>query len=314
MTIRRRPTLALLACILAGYGLPSCGGEAVSDTRAHDSEIVAEVGDSILTLPDVERRIPYGISPTDSAALFNSIVDGWVERLLLEDLGNENIDDMERIERMVDEYRRKLIVASYRRSLRASHRWSVPEDSIRGYFRAHAAELTLGRPVIKGLYVKVPADVSRLPDIRRWMMTATPDAIDDLEKYGLGDAVEYSFFPDRWTDWNLLSRKIPYRFGDPDEFVGRNRNFETTSGGMTYILHISASLPSGEPMPYEVAAPMIAEILEGEAGESYERRLIADLYARARREGRLRDYRAAFAGRSPAGDPAAAQASEKSKQ
>ena len=96
MTIRRRPTLALLACILAGYGLPSCGGEAVSDTRAHDSEIVAEVGDSILTLTDVERRIPYGISPTDSAALFNSIVDGWVDRLLLEDLGNENSDDLER--------------------------------------------------------------------------------------------------------------------------------------------------------------------------------------------------------------------------
>lgn len=287
----------LAAGILLGCGLTACHSNRSVDPGVEAEEIVARVGDSTLNLIDVERRIPHGISSSDSIALFNSIVDGWVERLLLEDLGNENIEDMEHIDRMVDEYRRKLIVASYRRSLRASHRWTVSEDSIRRYYREHASELTLGRPVIKGLYVKVPSDIGRLPDIRRWMMTATPDAIDNLEKYGLGDAVEYSFFPDRWTDWNVLARKIPYRFGDADEFVGRHRNFETSHGGMTYLLQISASLPSGEPMPYEVAAPMIAEILEGEAGESYERRLISGLYARARKEGRLHDYRDRFSER-----------------
>ena len=240
------------------------------------------------------RRIPSGIAPSDSTLLFDAIVDGWIERLLLEQLGMENIDDMAEIDRMVDEYRKKLIVASYRRSLRASHRWTVPEDSIKSYWRAHAGEFTLGRPVVKGCYVKVPADVSRIAEIRRWMQTATPDAIDNLEKYGLSDAVEYSFFTDKWTDWNLLSRQIPYRFGDADAFVSRHRNFETTYGGMAYMLHISAWLPSGQPMPYEVAAPLIAEVLEADAGEAYERRLIAGLYARARKEGRLTDNRKNF--------------------
>lgn len=279
------------SCLLAGGFTAGCGPKPASDAVSSE-QIVVEVGDSSLLLTDVVRRIPRGISPSDSAALFNSIVDGWVERLLLEDFGQENVEDMETIDRMVEEYRKKLIVASYRRSLRAAHRWQVPEDSVRRYYDLHRSELVLGRPVIKGLYVKIPTDAARLTDIRRWMMTATPDAIDNLEKYGLGDAVEYSFFEDRWTDWNVLSRQIPYRFGDPDEFVRTHRNFETSYGGMSYLLHISSSLPSGHEMPYDVASPMIAGILEGDAGENYEQRLIAGLYARARKEGRLKDHRA----------------------
>lgn len=278
-----------LGLLLGGWGVAACGrGDAV---QADVEDVVVEVGDSALTVSDVVKRIPHGIAPADSAALFNSIVDGWMEQMLLTDIGRDNIDDMAEIERMVAQYRKKLIVASYRRSLRASHRWSVPEDSIRRYFRANSQSLILERPVMKGLYVKIPADASRLADIRRWMMTATPDAIDNLERYGLTDAIEYSFFEDQWTDWDIVARQIPYRFPDPDIFVATKQNFETTYGGMTYLLHISSYLPSGEVMPYEVAAPLIAERLEVEAGQKYERQLIAGLYAKARKEGRLRDYR-----------------------
>lgn len=276
--------IAAAASVISG-----CGSEAESLPETDD--VVAQVGDSVITLTDVVRRIPRGLAPADSAALFNSIVDGWLERMLLDELAKENIDDLDRIEKMADDYRRKLIVASYRRSLRNSHRWSVPDDSVRRYYTDHFPTLKLDRPVVKGLYVKLPSDASRLQDIRRWMIIATPDAIDNLERYGLRDAVEYSFFEDNWTDWNLIAGQIPYRFDDPDSFVKAHKNFETTYGGMTYLLHISGYMQSGESMPYEVAAPLIAEHLERESGETYERRLIGSLYVRARKEGRLRDYR-----------------------
>lgn len=262
-------------------------------------DVVVALGDSMLTRTEVLCRIPSGMAPADSAELFNSIVDGWVERHLLADIVRDDPDEMARIDRMAEQYRRRLMVASYRRSLRASHRWSVPNDSIRAYFRDNSASLILERPVLKGLYVKVPSDAARLADIRRWMMTATPDAIDNLERYGLADAIEYSFFEDKWTDWNLIARQIPYRFDNPDSFVATRQNFETAYGGMTYLLHISSFLPSGEVMPYEVAAPIIAGRLELESGQSYERQLIAGLYAKARKEGRLRDYREGYDAHRP---------------
>ncbi|MDE6010992.1 MAG: hypothetical protein K2F87_06085 [Muribaculaceae bacterium] len=291
MKFCRRHIAPLCAAILmaAGYALQSCRGK--GEEAPAEPEIIVQVGDTALTMTDVLRRIPQGLAAADSTALFNSVVESWLERILLDELARDNIDDMDHIERMVEEYRRKLIVASYRRTLRASHRWKVPEDSVRRYYEAHQEELTLERPVVKGLYVKLPADASRRADIRLWMIPATPDAIDNLEKYGLRDAIEYSFFEDSWTDWNLIARQIPYRFEDADQFVRNKQNFETTYGGMTYLLHISGYKPGGETMPYEVAAPLIAERLEGVAGERYERELIRNLYVQARKDGRLRDYR-----------------------
>lgn len=288
--LRHIAPFCITMVLAMGCVLVSCRDK--GEQQPAESEIIVEVGDTALTMTDVLRRIPKGLSPTDSIALFNSIVESWLDRILLDELGQENIDDMDQIERMVEEYRRKLIVASYRRTLRASHRWTVPEDSVRRYYASYKGQLNLERPVLKGLYVKLPSDASRLGDIRRWMMTATPDAIDNLEKYGLKDAIEYSFFEDNWTDWNLIARQIPYRFEDPDEFVRKKQNFEISYGGITYILHISGYMLSGETMPYEVAAPLIAERLEGKAGERFEEDLIRGLYIRARKEGRLRDYRA----------------------
>ncbi|MDE5653834.1 MAG: hypothetical protein K2I48_10315, partial [Muribaculaceae bacterium] len=133
-----------------------------------------------------------------------------------------------------------------------------------------------------------PSDAERLADVRRWIMTATSDAIDNLEKYGLREAVEYSFFEDSWTPWSTIARQIPWRFGDADAFVSRNRNFETSYRGMTYLLHISAYLPTGEQMPREVAAPIIRERLETLRGDQFEQELIANIYQQALKEGRLR--------------------------
>ncbi len=275
--------------LAAGVGMVSCRRSA--DADALPDEIVAQVGDSALMMREVLVRIPYGMTPADSAMLFNSIVDGWIDRLLLEDLGRDNIDEMAEIERMVNDYRKRLIVATYRRKLREAHRQSVPDDTIRRYYAGHPDEFILERPVVKGLYVKLPADASRLGEVRRWLMTATPEAIDNLERYGLNDAIEYSFFEDNWTDWNLIARQIPYRFGDADQFVGTRRDFETTYGGMTYLLHISDHMPSGNIMPYEVAYPLISERLEGNWNEANERALMQRIHAKARREGKLRDFR-----------------------
>lgn len=286
----RRFTGVLMA---AGLLLtPACSGREREDSAPpRDSmpeDAIVMVGDSVLTRREVEIRIPAGTAPEDSVALYHSIVDGWMEKMLLTEIASENVEDMEEINRLVEDYRKKLIIANYRQKLRESRRDGIAQKAVDDYYNAHSDEMLLEAPVVKGLYVKLPADAQRLPDVRRWMMTATPDAIDNLEKYGLADAIEYSFFPDRWTDWYLISRQIPYRFGNADEFVGSRRNFETTYRGFTYLLHISEWLPTGEKMPKEVADPKIRELLTTEQGDRYEHEIIGRIYQQAIKDGKLR--------------------------
>lgn len=274
----------LLLAVFAG-----CRKDDASPENGLDSsDILVMVGDSAICRHDVASRIPHGISPEDSSAMARSIVDGWIERMVLTDIASRNIEDLEKIERLVDDYRKKLIIASYRRNLRESHISETERKEIDRYYEANKDDLILRAPVIKGLYLKLPADAYRLSDIRRWIQTATPDAIDALEKYGLKDAIEYSFFEQHWTDWTTISRQIPYSFGDPDEFVGRHRDLSTTHRGITYLLHISESLPSGSQMPREIADPIISERLETLRGDALEKEMIGNIYQQALKEGRLK--------------------------
>ncbi len=259
-----------------------------SDSTGQDADILVMVGDSALTLRDVLVKIPSGLPSADSILLFQSIIDGWLERNLLTNLAEEKLDNLQEIEQMVEDYRKKLIIASYRRKLREGYKDGVKESEIKGYYNAHKNEFELDRPVVKGLYIKIPSDSKRIYEIRKWMKTATPDAIANLEQYGLPEAIEYSFFTNKWMDWDMLARQIPFRFDNPDSFVSENENFETSQRGITYILHISDKLLSGNQMPYEIASGVISERLSENNGEKYEEKLMNTLYTNARKSGHLK--------------------------
>lgn len=278
--------------------------------KIHDSaDVLLEFGDSALTATAVNARIPAGLSPEDSTALFQKIVETWVEDMLLTDMAAERIDNLDEIEEKVAAYRRQLIIARYLRIVRDNSRRKADSDAVRSYFDAHSADMKLETPVVKGIYVKVPSNSDRLDDIRKWVRTATDVAVDNLEKYGLGQALQYDYFKDKWIDWQTISEAIPYRFENPEAFLstlvapssnekekeghqppqGPARGFfETEFGGAVYMLHISAWLPSGSEMPYEFAATRIAAMLEEQDATESQRRLVASLYQRAKRDKMLR--------------------------
>lgn len=289
--LKRWPLPVLAAVIFCSL---ACRREAEAPAPDAGDETVLQVGDSVLTHHDVIMRIPPGLEEADSAAMYRNIVHAWLERMLLYDIARNNVADMEAIDRMVEDYRRRLVIAAYRAKMRNTRSTDIADDTLRKYYAAHRGELLLDHPVLKGLYVKLPANAHRMADAKRWMQTATPDAIDNLERYGLNEAVEYSFFEDKWTDWQILRRQIPYRFENPDEFLKSTRDFETTYGGMTYLLHVSEYLPSGEIMPYETAVPLMRERLEDSQADRDDRKLLRTLCEKARKEGKIKGNYAPF--------------------
>lgn len=251
-------------------------------------DIVIRVGDSILTETEIIAKIPVGLSSEDSLTFHKTIVHDWLDRMLLSEIAADNVEDIEQIERMTREYRNRLLINSYRRKMRESGVGEIPAADIKKYYEQYSQELILERPVVKGLFVKVPSNAPKINDIRRWIFTATPTAIDNLEQYGLVDAVKYSFFEDKWFDFRTITEQIPYRFADMDTFVESTTNFETSYAGITYFLHISEYIKSGEVMPFEIASPIIASTLEVKTGDAYEAKLMQSLYEEALKSGRLK--------------------------
>ncbi|MFG6425252.1 hypothetical protein [Lepagella muris] len=262
----------------------SCGGEKPADDSG---DVLLSMGSKILTLHEVEDKIPVGIDPADSVALFREIIGNWVTTAVISEFAESKLPDMEEIDRRVEDYRNRLIVTEYLRRMKESRQPKISQDSIREYYDIHRNELLTESPLVKGIYIKVPSSIKGIDEIRQLVFSGTEEDIDRLENDWMEAALQYDYFGNKWIDWQVLADQIPYRFHSPDSFLESSRNFETTNNGSTYIFHISEYLPSGSVQPYEFAAAAITEVLEQSKISTYEKALVSSLVKKAVKDGRL---------------------------
>lgn len=265
--------MIILTCI----GLAMGCGRGKDAGEVSDSDIVAQYRDSVLRFSDIIRKLPPGISEEDSTTMIRKIADQWIEGLIIEDLASNQIDDMERINALTEDYRRSLIADSYRRKMRQNGVQPVDKEGVKDYYRKHSKELHLERPIVKGLFIRVPASSRHLDDIRNWMKNPGPDAYDALENTGRREATGFRYFADQWLDFDLVTGEIPYRITNADRFLKETTDFETELNGTVYILHITDFKKSGELMPEEYAAPIIEDRMKALHLADYEAGLIKAL-------------------------------------
>ena len=264
------------------------GADDASDVPA---DVLASVGQSRLTLSELRGAMPGGLSADDSVKFATAYINSWVDSRLVSRIAAEEVD-MSEIDEMVDRYRRELVLRKY--TLLRAEAMPVPDfpaDTIKAYFDANPKEFVLSRPMVKGIYLKVPDDAKNLAEIRRLCRSSRADDIDRLEKASLQAAVHYDYFRDRWIDWEQIESRIPMPMGDsPDDFIRANKYIDFSSGGFTYILSISDYLPTGAAMPLDAATPAIEERLRFEHRRRFEASILSSLREEALADGRLKLY------------------------
>ena len=100
--------LYLIICVLL---LVSCKG------NVPESQIVAQVGNSILTVSELRMQTPMGLTGTDSAAFVNEYIDGWIDQHIMYEQGMRNLPDIDQLNAQAENYRHNLIAQSYENEL-----------------------------------------------------------------------------------------------------------------------------------------------------------------------------------------------------
>ena len=243
-------------------------------------DFIAAYGKDIITKRDVLKALPGGLSSEDSARFVKAYVTNWVQSKLIRREAADAIDVTE-IDRLVEEYRRNLILTEYRRRMFEGNADAIPEDSINAYYDLHKTDFVLERPLVKGVYLKVADDAHNLRTIKRLYKSDKPQDVDRLEKEVLSTAIHYDYFRDKWVDWEQIETKIPEEFGDPDKWLASHKSFEKSIGGFTYLIYITDILPAGSPMPVEAARSQIINRLLNINRAAYDAALLNELYQRA---------------------------------
>lgn len=273
--------LALTAWALLVF--TACRQAEMSDD---DPRLLARVGDARLTADDLVKVVPRSLQPDDSAAVAAAYIKGWVDGQLFSQIGVKNIPDLQEIDRMTREYRTRLIGIEYLRLMYAQRGDELfPEDSIRAYYEAHPAEFQLQRPIVKGVYIKIPDRSEALSRVKRIYQSNRDTDIDRLEKEDLRGVIHYDYFRDRWVDWDQIETRIPYRFGRPDDFVATHKSLEFSDSAYTHLLQITEYMRTGATAPYEYSRPTIQGILREKSRLEYEARLRLELLSRGLEDG-----------------------------
>ena len=244
---------------------------------------LVEVSGEFLYKEDLQAALPLNISKDDSVLFAEHYIRNWIEDALLFDTAEGNIPDNDKISKLVENYRRALIMHTYQEELvNQKLANDISEEEINAYYEKNKELFRLDNPLVKGLFIKVPLSSPDLGNVRVWYRKNNQDVIEKLEKYSLRNAVSYDYFYDRWTSVPDVAAKIPLKVLDTDaNYLDKNRNVEVKDTAFCYFLHIEDFLGKDKQKPLDFARDEIKEILINLKRVEFINKVKEDLYQRA---------------------------------
>lgn len=259
-----------------------------ADKRDHKGQIpLAEINGDFLYKEDLQAVLPEGLSKDDSLLFAEHYIRNWAEEVLLYDKAQSNIPDNEAIDKLVENYRKALIIHTYQQELIDQKLTKeIPEQELMKYYEDHKDLFKLDRPLIKGLFIKVPLTAPQLGNVRKWYKTEKQDAIDHLEKYSFQNAVKYDYFYDKWVKVDDVLDLIPVAGAN----INREGNVELKDSAFYYFLNVSDYRKAGEEEPYEFAMPKVRDMLINLKQVAFMKTVKDDLYHQAVKRKKIINY------------------------
>ena len=267
---------------MALWGLIACAS--CTQEVDHKGKIpLVEVDGQFLYREDLVPVIPVGLSAADSVRFAEEYMRTWAEDVLLYDKARRNIRQDGEIERLVEAYRKDLVMNRYQQELvNQKLAGDISEQELESYYLDNRQLFTVDRPLIKGLFIKVPLTAPHVANVRRWYRQEEREAVEHLEKYSLRNAVKYEYFYDKWQPVSEVFAWMPRQEGiTAENRLQGNRHIELQDTAFHYFLHITDYRAAGEEEPYEIARVRARELLLNERQAAFLKQADEDLYREA---------------------------------
>lgn len=276
ISIKKSTLCVALSCILF---FSSCQEKEKMDaTRVP----YLEVGGRYLYMEDIDAVIPDMASQEDSTALADDFAQQWATNVLLYEHASKNISDQEKIDKLVEDYRRSLIIHQYQENLIRERLADVLSDKkLEAFYNSHKEKFVLKNSIIKGVYIQVPLGAPKFSKLQGWMRNYKAKSIEEVEKYSIQNATSYQYFGDRWVKFLEVTKNMPIQLENADSYLRANRYIEVKDTAYHYILRILDVKFAGETEPFELAKDKIHVLLMNKEKTDFIKKLNDKLYQEA---------------------------------
>lgn len=252
---------------------------------------MVQVGNTFLYLEEMQQQLPYGLSGGDSIKFVQEFVQKWVEEQVLYEKAEHNVRGDESIERMVNDYRRTLVMNNYeRRLLQQKVSEELPEEELLQYYENNKQLFILEESVVKGVFIKVPLNSPGLKDLKKWYKDSSDEALEQMEGYAFRHAVIYEYFYEHWLPISELEGKVVINLAELSDNFDKQRDIEAKDDEFCYLLHIEEYVAKGEVKPYDLARHEIVDLLANYRKVELMNKVKQDLYNESVEKGRIKYY------------------------
>lgn len=245
-----------------------------------EDELVAKVGDHVLSMKELSGYIPNYLDKKDSALWADDYVKKWVQRELLLMKAEEKLSvELKDVSKELEEYKNSLLIFRFKNMLvKEKLDTTVSESSIRDYYNEHRESFILNRNIVKAIYIKIPVQVSNPDNIKDLCLSENKEKQEKLTSYCMSYAKAYDRFNDQWVSADLVLKNLPDEIKDQNQFLERNRYFESTDMNYYYIVCVRDYRLSGQVSPVEYVQNDIRNLILSKQKMEFLKQIEKDTY------------------------------------
>jgi len=246
-----------------------------------NDEIVAKVGEKVLTLAQVQEIIPAGLPGEDSMLMSEDFILKWIRNELVMNKAEENLEPfMKDVTKELLNYRNSLIIYRYKNELMKQKMDTVVSfEEIEQYYKDNKGNFKLNRNIVKGVYVKIIQGVYSNSIIRAYCENTSPLGLTEFKDFCVQYAKSFGIYIDTWVEFDVLLNNIPNTIADQEDYLSRNEEIEVTDAGYYYFAFIKDYRLLNEVAPLEYVYPNIRSLILNKRKIEFLKKIEDDIYA-----------------------------------
>jgi len=272
-----------IAAILFAF---ACNNKADSDA------IIAQVGDKVLYLAELQDIIPDDSSPEDSLMLGEKYVKDWIVDQVVVKKAEENLsEEQKNFEELIENYRKTLLTYSYEQELvRQQLDTNVSNEEIEKYYNDNIQNFELRDYIVKVKFCALASDSKDLKQLKKLFYSSDPKDFLKWEALCIEKQASYYIDEDRWMLWEDLVKKIPIEVFDVESFLTRNKSVEVEKNGNTHLIAFLDYQLSGSRSPLSFEKERIKAMIINKRKLDLISKMKEDLYQQAVSNNEVENY------------------------
>ena len=228
-----------------------------------EKNAIARVNDKYLYEEDIKQLVNENTSPEDSTLIVNSYINRWATQQLLIGQANINLtpEDLERYDKLVNEYKTDLLTEAYKNVIVDKQLDSVITDQeYKSYYEENKENFKQKDMLVKMRYVQIPLEYDGLPALKEKLNRYNEKDRTALHSHNY-QFITSNFNDSVWIRKDVLLKVLPVIKESSDQVLKKSNFSQLQDSLGVYLVKIENVLNPNDTAPFSYVKPTLKQII-----------------------------------------------------